>query len=51
VRTEDAKDPFLLGRIVGGAGQGLVIGILLLYIILRMLGTQSAQFLFRYEGF
>jgi len=51
VRSDAARDPFLLGKMAGAVGQGLVIGFLLLYIILRILGTQSAQFLFRYEGF
>ena len=49
--TEASRGPFLLGKMAGAVGQGLVIGVLLLYIVLRIMGTQSAQFLFRYEGF
>jgi hypothetical protein len=49
--VETSRDPFLLGKTAGAIGQGLVIGVLLLYIVLRIMGTQSAQFLFRYEGF
>jgi len=51
MRTESIRDPFLVGKIAGAMTQGLAIGVLLLYIILRMMGSQSAQFLFRYEGF
>ncbi len=49
--TDRLRDSFFLGKMTGAIGQGLAFGILLLYIVLRMLGNQSAQFLFRYEGF